>query len=145
MTKKAAIAYMRTHDDYTAGDEATLVEVFTALYGRAPDTQDIDDGLWSLCCASPAWRPLRRAGRRTMKRHAKCECGEYMGEACQWSGPRSETVLVEYMPRWLRSSHAAAGNSGAYPCNGAVKLRVERGCARLLLDDPDEAGWASLV
>lgn len=81
-----------------------------------------------------------------------CECGEIMGEACAWSGPISETVVVEYMPDHLRSSHLAAGNSGRWPHNGAARIRVERTCAARVThvwvdgdqtDDLDE--WVSIV
>lgn len=74
-----------------------------------------------------------------------CGCGEWMGEQCSWTGPVSETVLVEYMPDHLRVSHGAAGNSGEYPANGAVRVRVERECAELLLREPSERDWARVV
>lgn len=45
----------------------------------------------------------------------RCECGEWTGERCAWTGPRTQTVVVEYMPEWLRASHETAGGSGAYP------------------------------
>lgn len=32
--------------------------------------------------------------------------------------------VVEYMPLYLRASHTAAGNSGSYPANGAVRVLV---------------------
>ena len=60
----------------------------------------------------------------------RCECGQVTGEPCQWTGPIAETVIVEYMPEYLRSSHLAAGdNSGSYPHNGAQRIRVEQSCA----------------
>lgn len=34
----------------TEQDEA--LELFTALYGRAPDADDEEAGVWSLCCAA---------------------------------------------------------------------------------------------
>jgi hypothetical protein len=58
-----------------------------------------------------------------------CECGQATGERCEWSGPIDQTVLVEYMPEQYRASHEAAGNSGVYPHNGAVRIRCERSCA----------------
>ena len=72
-----------------------------------------------------------------------CGCGEWTGEACNWSGPASEMVVVEYMPPWLRASHEAAGNSGVYPHNGAVRVAVERSCADCAIKyDPD---WKAIV
>jgi len=60
---------------------------------------------------------------------AHCECGAWSGEACTWAGPRSDTVLIDYMPDHLRASHEAAGNRGRYPCNGSSRLRVSLACA----------------
>ena len=28
----------------------------------------------------------------------KCNCGEWSGEACSWSGTKADTVRVEFMP-----------------------------------------------
>lgn len=64
-----------------------------------------------------------------------CECGEATGVACEWSGPKKETVVVEYMPEWLRASHEAARNEGEYPFNGAMRLRVSRECAAMLAEE----------
>ena len=72
-----------------------------------------------------------------------CECGRATGERCAWDGPKSETVIVEWMPDHLRASHAAAHNRGAYPSNGAIRLRAERSCAQSLVDS--EGGWAEIV
>lgn len=58
-----------------------------------------------------------------------CECGDWCGEACAWTGPQADTVLVEYMPEQHRASHEAAGNRGSYPSNGAQRIRVSRECA----------------
>jgi hypothetical protein len=67
-----------------------------------------------------------------------CECGEAAGRRCEWTGPIEETVLIEYMPVYLRGSHEAAGNWGIYPHNGALRLRVEASCAeRLQCTCPD--------
>lgn len=63
----------------------------------------------------------------------RCECGQIAGERCAWEGPVGETVLVEWMPEYLRASHIAAGNSGRYPHNGAI--------GDLLGDD----GWLTRV
>lgn len=75
----------------------------------------------------------------------RCACGEWTGERCEWIGMPSETVMVEYMPPCLRASHEAAHNHGTYPANGAVRVRVERGCADLLLEDEDEREWSRVV
>src|SRR5690606_28631655 len=42
-------------------------------------------------------------------RTARCECGQYTGERCLWTGSPDDTVIVEYMPMYLRASHEAAG------------------------------------
>lgn len=78
-------------------------------------------------------------------RTVRCECGVWTGERCVWTGPKSQTVVVEYMPKYLRASHQAAGNAGLYPANGAVRVRVERYCAELLLSCEDERDWAQIV
>lgn len=73
----------------------------------------------------------------------RCGCGAWMGEACSWEGPESETVVVEYMPEHLRASHAAGGNSGSYPHNGSIRVRAERSCAdSVVRADRD---WAQIV
>lgn len=74
---------------------------------------------------------------------ARCECGEWMGERCNWSGPREEMVLVEWMPNYLRASHEAAGNRGSYPHNGSVRVLVEKSCAENILQHDSE--WTSVV
>jgi hypothetical protein len=52
-------------------------------------------------------------------------------------------MLVEWMPLSFRASHVAARNSGVYPLNGAVRLRVERSCgARMLAAEPE---WTKIV
>lgn len=72
-----------------------------------------------------------------------CGCGEWMGDACPWKGPKSETVVVEYMPECFRASHQAAGNSGSYPHNGAILVRVAKSCAKEIVEAEPE--WASIV
>jgi hypothetical protein len=59
----------------------------------------------------------------------QCQCGEWTGEQCAWSGPASDMVVVEYMPKHLRASHQAAGNCGEWPHNGSIRVPCERGCA----------------
>lgn len=78
-----------------------------------------------------------------MAKTIRCECGEWCGEACEWSGPKSETVVVEYMPEEHRSSHDAAGNRGTYPANGARRIRVERSCAARMIEH--DGDWAEVV
>jgi hypothetical protein len=78
-----------------------------------------------------------------MKEHVHCACGEWLGERCRWSGSISETVIVEYMPEHLRESHKAAGNSGSYPHNGALRIRVEKSCAGHIVKHDGE--WARIV
>lgn len=68
----------------------------------------------------------------------RCACGEWSGHRCSWTGPRSETVIVEFMPEHLRASHQAAGNRGMYPANGARRIRVERTCAEMMVRDDGE-------
>jgi hypothetical protein len=65
---------------------------------------------------------------------ARCESGQVFGDACQWSGPASELVTIEHMPEHLRASHAAAGNRGIWPHNGAQRLQVCPACAEALVD-----------
>ena len=70
---------------------------------------------------------------RNITAQVECECGELTGERCAWTGPLTETEVIEYMPEHLRSSHVAAGNSGTCPRNGAQRIRVERSCAERLI------------
>ena len=67
-----------------------------------------------------------------------CECGQATGVRCSWAGPKSETTVVEWMPGYLRDSHRAAGNSGSYPANGSLRLRVQDACADRLSDESDD-------
>ena len=64
----------------------------------------------------------------------ECQCGKITGVQCGWSGPAAETVLVEHMPLFLRASHEAARNRGAYPHNGSARLRVARSCVADVVD-----------
>lgn len=76
-------------------------------------------------------------------RKVACECGEAMGQRCEWSGPASATVVIEWMPEWLRASHTAAGGTGRYPHNGSLRLRVSLGCAVYLAEHDGE--WTTAV
>lgn len=54
MGKSEAVEYVRGCDE-DGGPESyeEAAEIFTALYGRAPDADDGDQGeVWSLCCAA---------------------------------------------------------------------------------------------
>lgn len=73
----------------------------------------------------------------------QCECGEAFGEMCAWSGPESKTVIVEWMPEYLRGSHTAAGNRGVYPHNGSVRFRAEKSCAESLMKHDGE--WTEII
>lgn len=73
----------------------------------------------------------------------RCECGEATGVRCEWCGPVGDTVVIEWMPKFLRASHTAAGGNGSYPANGSERLRVECSCADLLLETDGE--WTRLV
>jgi hypothetical protein len=72
-----------------------------------------------------------------------CECGEWSGEACNWTGPWKATMLMDFMPDHLRGSHRAAGNAGRWSMNGSVRVRVSRECAsHMMRIDGD---WVSEV
>lgn len=74
--------------------------------------------------------------------NVKCNCGEWSGVACSWSGYKKETVIVEYMPEQYKQSHISANNSGIYPLNGASRIQVEQSCANIMiLHDSD---WISI-
>lgn len=72
----------------------------------------------------------------------RCLCGRATGVPCNWVGPLSEMVVVEWMPDYLRASHEAAGSSGCWPHNGAERLAVEESCGRTLCEDDH---WVSIV
>ena len=78
-----------------------------------------------------------------MDKTYQCGCGEWSGEPCQWTGPAADMVLVEWMPDEHRASHAAAGNSGSYPDNGASRAAVERSCADLMVETDGE--WVRII
>ena len=80
-----------------------------------------------------------------LPQHVRCECGTALGERCEWTGDPRETVIVEWMPEYLRASHRAAGHAGRWPANGAIHLRCEQSCAELLTADEDDAPWARII
>jgi hypothetical protein len=106
-----------------------------------------DDAAWAELAPTHAsnceWIQTRAHRRSTEVEAIECECGTWSGERCQWSGPKSETVVVEWMPEQHRASHEAAGNAGAYPANGSRRLRVERSCAERILEDSGD--WARIL
>ena len=67
----------------------------------------------------------------------RCESGQATGDRCEWSGDASEMTTIEWMPTDLRASHEAAGNSGVYPGNGALRLRCCPDCAEMLTEDEE--------
>lgn len=78
-----------------------------------------------------------------MAKMMNCRCGSVSGVHCRWKGPKSQTVVVEWMPEYLRASHKAANNRGSYPWNGAERVRVSPECANDILDiDPE---WSEIV
>jgi hypothetical protein len=72
-----------------------------------------------------------------------CQCGEATGERCTWSGLCSATVLVRYVPVADRDSCRSADRGGVARPLVARALRVERGCADLLVADDGE--WCEVV
>src|SRR5690606_4842133 len=72
-----------------------------------------------------------------------CECGEYTGERCTWIGSPEDTVVVEYMPVYLRATHKAAGGAGVYPYDGSVRVRCAKECAESIVEH--DADWAQIV
>ena len=47
-----AITWVREQDEDSELDQQELEAAFHALYGREPDADDRQAGLWSLCCAA---------------------------------------------------------------------------------------------
>ncbi len=75
--------------------------------------------------------------------HSKhCECGTATGFACT-AELSDDSIVVEYMPRWLRASYKRTGNSSRYPHNGAIWIRCDPYCAELLSADQPE--WVKYV
>jgi hypothetical protein len=52
VTKREAIKWVKAHDDDDNLDPQALEEAFLAIYGRPPDDQDREEGLWSHLCAA---------------------------------------------------------------------------------------------
>jgi len=96
--------------------------------------------------AEPAERQDMTETRKPTHEEYTCRCGELDGvEHCAWTGDLSDLVLVEYMPEQHRSSHAAAGNSGCWPHNGAIRAAIQSECAERFrefdLAAPDGCTW----
>lgn len=98
-----------------------------------------EDDAYSIWCSETmsdiqprGWSPHR----------AGCECGEATGVWCEGE-LGDDSIEVEWMPEHLRSSHEAAGNAGAWPHNGSVRLRVTPRCAESLAEDAE--GWCHEV
>jgi hypothetical protein len=73
----------------------------------------------------------------------RCDCGEWSGEHCAWSGSETDLVSVVFMPEYLRSSHVAAGNRGSYPANGSRRIRASAGCAAEMVKHDGE--WCEII
>jgi hypothetical protein len=52
MKKSDAIQYVNEHEDEDNLDDDDLAAAFRALYDRAPDDDDRENGLWSLVCSA---------------------------------------------------------------------------------------------
>ena len=78
-----------------------------------------------------------------MSKTYRCDCGDWSGEPCQWTGEAEAMVVVEWMPNEHRASHTAAGNSGSFPDNGAMRTAVERSCADLMVET--DGDWAKII
>jgi hypothetical protein len=117
-------------DEHAAGYDgnafATREEAIAAIPGLQACGEDFGETTWV-----------------AVQRSVHCECGEAMGERCNWTGQSDETVVIDWMPEHLRESHRAAGNSGSYPHNGALRLQVHRDCAQNLLRHDGE--WTTML
>ena len=123
---------------YYVVDEAEI-----ALLAEMMADPDVQDAYSEWCAISGEEADVQVLRELGVDVPVTCECGTATGVSCEWSGPRDETVLVEWMPEQHRESHRAARNSGTYPANGAVRLRVSEGCADLLLETDGE--WTTRV
>ena len=131
------------------GDEDVLARVVVARGGN-PDADDYDvaayvtDGSLAYAVSNADLSAAQiAAALAPTEPTVRCACGEWSGELCQWSGPESSTVLVEYMPEQHRASHDEARNRGAYQANGARRVRVERSCADGMVEH--DGKWCEIV
>jgi|GEM_PF-1500036 len=75
-----------------------------------------------------------------------CECGTADGDRHDYDLDASEDVVIlEWMPPQYREAHSAAGNSGVYPHNGAIRLVTLRECAETIVADEGDERWARIV
>lgn len=121
-----------------ADEIAVGFETEEAALARA---QEVADEL-----LEPVYVSLDEAGSEDVKvrpTKVRCACGEVTGVLCESVLPRSESVILEWMPPQHRESHKAAGNSGRHPHNGASHLRVDPDCAARIIAEDGE--WASIV
>ena len=116
---------------YGAQDEATVDR-------EIPEGYAVD---WSNAVNLAPSGTHRIAYSAPLVKVARCECGAWLGEQCEHSGPACDLVTVEWMPEDRRASHVAAGNQGTYPHNGAVRLRVSAECADAICAESGE--WAT--
>lgn len=64
----------------------------------------------------------------------RCQCGEWSGARCEWTGPIADTFEIHFTPVHLRASRIAANNYEISPSNGAIRIRVEESCGRRMID-----------
>ena len=112
------------YDEYVAGYESNEFASRADAEAAIPSLLAAKEAMH---CEAIDWVAVRRP--------VYCECGAAMGQPCEWSGKVADTVVVEWMPEWLRTSHEAAGNSGTWPHNGAERLRVSADCAEHLIGE----------
>jgi hypothetical protein len=106
---------------------------------------EIDEQAWRECRAIIDGDVVEALRERRDTVH--CDCGEWLGEACGWTGPREETVLVRFVPEQYRSAHVAAGYSGIQPdwgvTAGVQTIRVERSCADHMVEQ--DGDWVEII
>lgn len=158
MTNAAALTFTLETTDDTQLVHARWEDI-AELLGRGCEGTPVDDAVIVaalLVAGAPVWvgrdssaggfdeSGLDEGGWWVSKsvEPAGCECGTATGHAC-YGELEDDAVTVEVMPESLRASHEAAGNRGAYPANGAERLRVTPDCADDVIGDAD--GWASIV
>lgn len=66
-----------------------------------------------------------------------CQCGTVIGERCAWSGPRADTLEIQWVPPYLRGTARAAGSVAGV----TERLRLHHECAALILETVPEWTW----
>jgi hypothetical protein len=67
-----------------------------------------------------------------------CGCGEWMGEACEWCGPATEMVVVQFTPEAIRETAVASGRRDT----GRQQVAVCRDCwNRIHGEDGFDPDW----